>query len=218
MKKIVIGVIAFALYSGMATAQNEKSDLVDAISKKHHWIPSVMVENFVTVNVSPDIWKKMLAEPNRPVGITSFANLGMSISEFLDNTTGTTLNKLCGFGVNDVSRKSNMPICEDQIKEAKGKISITVNAQNLRVTEDSYMLSMKCLTTVREFLDKTKGTNGWKPKAKNISIIVNSGTSEKDLGAKWNADFSAVTITTSPYVEVPGWSDKIMNVLQKGVK
>lgn len=217
MKKTII-ILAIMLASfTISFAQQEKDDLVDKVATKHYWVPSAMVDNFVTVNFSPEIWSKMLDEVDRPVGVTSFANLGMGISKFLDNTSDTKINKLCGFGIDDNVRKSNMPICQDQIKEAKGRISVTVNAKNIKVTEDSYMLLMKSLSVLNSFLGKTDGSSGWKPKSKNLSIIINTGTAEKDLGAKWNADFSVFTITTSPYIEVPGWSDKIENVFKKGI-
>lgn len=221
MKRLSL-LLCFSLTAAIGCfGQTEKADLVDAIAQKHYQLPSLMVENFVTLNLSPEIWKKMADSPTRPIGVTTFGNLGMSISKYLDYTQKTTLNKLCGFGVEDNSRKSNFPICEDQIKESKGKISITVNATNVRLTEDSYMLLMMAVGRVDEFLSKTEGTEGvregWKSKAKTLLFVINTGKSEADLGAKWNADFSECTITTSPYIQVPAWGDKIMNVLKKGV-
>lgn len=221
MKKIILSVAFLVIAFTTVFAQDQKEDLVDKVANKHYWVPSAMVDSFVTVNVSPEIWNKMFAEVSRPVGVTSFANLGMGISDFLDNTASTSINKLCGFSIEDNKRRSNLPLCKDQIAESKGKIRVTVNGTNIRLTEDSYMLLMKAIGTVRGFLAQTKGVpgvrEGWKPKAKSISIIINTGKTEKDLGAKWNADFTEAVITTSPYIEVPGWSDKILAVLKKGV-
>ncbi len=217
MKKILIVMVSILLVNHVMFAQNDKSELVDAVEKKHYWLSSEMVNKFVTVNVSPEIWTKMIAEPSRPVGITSFGNLGYGIYQFLDNTSGTTLTKMCGFGVQDDKVKSNKPVCEDQIKESSGKINVTVNAKNVRLTEDSYMLLMKAVNQIYYYFGKTEGSTGWKPKGKTLSFVINSGTSEKDLGAKWNPDFSVFTITTSPYIEVAGWSDKLENVFKKGV-
>ena len=217
MKKILIVVTTMFLSSNMMFAQNDKSELVNAVENKHYWLSSEMVDKFINVNVSPEIWTKIISEPNRPVGITSFGNLGLGISKFLDNTSDKTLNKMCGFSVASDKAKSNRPICEDQIKEAFGKINVTVNAKSVRLTEDSYMLLMKAVGQIYYYLGKTEGNTGWKPKGKTLSFVVNTGTSEKDLGAKWNPDFSVFTITTSPYIEVPGWSDKLENVFKKGV-
>ena len=128
---------------------------------------------------------------------------------------------MCGFGVNGSSLNSNKPICQDQIKENKGKINVTINSGDIRLTEDSYKLLFMMGSTATEFLNGAKYNQstgkGWKPKGKTMSIIINSGESEKDLGAKWNADFTMCTITTSPYIQVPGWSDRIIDVLKKGV-
>lgn len=220
MNRITL-LITLCLITIGSFGQTEKADLVDAVAKKHHLLPSLMVDNFVTVNASPDIWKKMLTNPSSPMGITTFNNLGNGLIKFLDYTQGTTLNKLCGFSVNDNSRKSNLPLCEDQLKESKGKISVTVNATNVRLTDDSYKLLMLAVGTVGMFLEKTEGApgvrEGWKPKAKTISFVINTGKSEADLGARWNPDFSVCTITTSPYTEVPGWRDKLLQMMSKGV-
>lgn len=204
-----------------AFAQNDKNALAETIAANHSWLPSVLVQTFVTTNLSNDFWDKMMKETDRPMGIKTLNRTGMAISEYLDNTAGTTLNKMCGFSVDGTKLNSNKPVCEDQIKENKNKISITLNSGKIRLTEDSYKLFFVMLTTVNEFLNGSKYMQstgkGWKPKAKTLAITINSGTKEADLGARWNSDFSAVTITTSPYVEVPGWSDKITRVLLQGV-
>jgi len=221
MKRIKLFAVLFTLGFTQLFAQNNKEELVDAVAKKHSWLPSAMVGSFVTTNLSKDFWDKMMAEQDRPMGIKTFNNMGMAISVYLDYIHGTTLNKMCGFSVNGSDLTSNKPLCEDQIKENKGKISVTLNSGNIRLTETSYKLLFVMGTTVNEFLNGAKynqsSGKGWKPKGKTMAIIINSGAKEADLGAKWNTDFTVCTITTSPYIEVPGWSDKIMAVLQKGV-
>ncbi|CCH00518.1 hypothetical protein FAES_2509 [Fibrella aestuarina BUZ 2] len=205
---------------GQAVAQNDKNELAETIAAKHSWLPSVLVQTFVTTNLSNEFWDKLMKETDRPMGVKTLNRTGMAIAEYLDNTAGTTLNKMCGLGVNGTTLNSNKPLCDDQIRENRGKLSITLNSGKTRLTEDSYKLLFVMLTTVNEFLNGSKYMQstgkGWKPKAKTLAITINSGTKEADLGARWNSDFSAVTITTSPYVEVPGWSDKITRTLLQG--
>lgn len=202
-------------------SQNDQVELSDMIKEKHSWLPGEIVNNFVKVNLSKEFWDKMMAEPDRPMGVKTFNNMGTAIAVYLDNIHNTTLYKLCGFNVNGSELKSNQPLCADQITENKGNISVIINSGNIRLTEDSYKLLFMMGTTVNEFLNGAKYNQstgkGWKPKGKSISIIINSGKSEADLGAKWNSDFTVCTITTSPYIQVPGWSDKILKILMKGV-
>jgi hypothetical protein len=221
MKIFILSLVVTVVSFSSVFAQSNKADITETIATKHSWLPSVMVDNFVTVNLSKEFYDKMMAETERPMGIKTLNNMGIALYTYLDAINGTSLNKMCGFSVNGTSLSSNKPICEDQIKENKGKISVTINSGNIRLTEDSYKLLFVMGSTVNEFLNGAKYNQstgkGWKPKGKTMAIIINSGKTEKDLGAKWNIDFTVCTITTSPYVEVPGWSDKIKQVLNQGV-
>lgn len=221
MKKYILSLAILFASLSQSFAQTDKEAVVDAVATNHYWLSSVMVQNFVNINLSKSFYDKMMAEQTRPMGINTLSRMGMAVATYLDYIHGTTLEKMCGFSVNGTDLSSNQPICEDQIKESKGKISITINSGDIKLTETSYKLLFVMGTTVNEFLGGAKynqgSGKGWKPKGKTMSIIINSGKAEADLGAKWNADFSVCTVTTSPYIEVPGWSDKIINVMKKGV-
>lgn len=197
-------------------AQDNRSQMIDIIANRRYWLLSAVANDFVTVNFNEETWKKMIAEESSSVGINTIGNLALYITKYLDKTQGTLLDKMCGLGVDGTKVKSAKPVCSDQIKENKAKFHVTINAQNLKLTEETYMLFFNMVSTVALWLESSS-TDGWKPKGKILNVIINSGNNEKDLGAKWNADFTTVTVTTSPFVEVAGWDSKITKELMKGV-
>ena len=82
MKSFIFSMAIFAISASPLFAQNDKSEIIDAVAKNHSWLPSVMVDNFVVINFSKEFWDKMMAEQDSPIGIKTFNNLGSALAVY----------------------------------------------------------------------------------------------------------------------------------------
>lgn len=220
MKKLSLLLISMLSIS-VSFAQNHKEKLVDIIEEKHDWLYAYAVDKTVSANLSESMWAMVLGESRTPKGYSTFKRMGKAFVDFSDKIAGTVLEKKCGFAVNDVSQNENQPGCKEVIDGWKNKYSLTLNAPNVKATNDAFTLVMGYLSSVAIYLEDGSASlwqHGYAPKADKLSIVINADNKYKTVDVKWNADGSSVVITGPADIQTVNWDSKIEKGLQKGWK
>lgn len=218
MKKFILACMTFAGFIASAQAQS-KEILVNKIAEADAWSSAKMIENYVTLNVSEEMYTKIMqSKTNLDWG--TFASLGNDISAYSDKLHGSFINKNCHNTAANI-KETLRAECEQEVQKMKGKLSITLNAQNLKLTEASYKLTMICMSYVGSFLDADYGSidgvkGGWRPKGQTLSIIINPIYSTALPTVKWNTDGTVATITMPVESETPLYTDAILKGLMRG--
>jgi hypothetical protein len=217
MKKISILSISL-LFVVSSFAQDNKLELVQRINESYHWLQSKAVEHMVTLNLSPTLWEAVLSDKSFPPGVKHFAGLGKSLIEAHDYLFETALNNRCN--PDGAKEEDAKPDCEKDIVANKSKLNVTINAANIKYTERTYRLMFGYTTVIDNFLAKGSGNygfnRGWRPKSKELHIILVLSDTAKEIAVKWSADSKTATITAPAIIEVDEWDRKINIGLERG--
>lgn len=221
MRKTFLSFFAIVLIAATAVAQNNKQALVNKIEEKHQWLYAYAADKTITANLSEGMWALVLGEAKNPKGYSTFKRMGKAFTDLSDKFGGTTLEKKCGFAVNNVDAKDNRAGCQSAIDSWNGKYSLTLNAANVAAGNDAFKMVTGYVSSVAIYLEDGSASlwhHGYAPKGDKLHIIINADTKYKAVDVKWNADGSMVTINAPADVETAGWDSKIEKGLQTGWK
>ncbi|MVN91824.1 hypothetical protein [Mucilaginibacter aquatilis] len=206
----------FFIASSTYTQAQTSADVVKTLEQNHSWARAKIIEKSVTLNGPAEMFARILSD-KRSFDISTFSYLSSYLGKYYDKVYGTEiLNSAEKTAVNTTAEQK--AACAKEIAEVAGKLHITLNARNTKLTDNSYELSMTTLTTIGEFLNPERGVGvalGWRPKASKLSIIVNTLNKSGQPVVKWSADLSNCTIDL-PIVGDTNYSSVILDGLKKG--
>jgi hypothetical protein len=219
MKKVSILCIVIIL-SLSSVAQSQKNELAQQIKDGYTWMESVAFDHMTTINLSETMWTNLLDKDKSPQGMKHFAALGTALIQCHDYLYETKMMGKCdGYSYPSEEVKSD---CEREIIEDKNKVRVTINGSSIKFTPSSYRLLMGYVSSVSDFISNGSSLYGfcrkWRPKTKELHIIIELSDKVKDIAVKWSADGKTATVTGPAYNEVDEWSGKIGKGLEKGGK
>ncbi len=198
--------------------QSQKAELGQQIKEGYSWMQGVAFEHMATLNLSETLWEAVLDKDKNPQGMKHFAALGTALIQCHDYLYDTKMMGKCdGYAYPSEDVKSD---CEKEIIADKNKIHVTINGAAIKFTPASYRLLMGYTSSVDNFI--SAGTSGygfnrkWRPKTKELHIIIDLSDKAKDIAVKWSADGKTATVTGPAYNEVEGWDTKIGKGLERG--
>ena len=217
MKSTIILSILFAI-STMAIAQSKKENLSQQVKETYSWEAAVILDNMVTLNFSPTFWDAVLDDKKYPLGSEYFYDLGSALADCNDYMFDKKWKERCDpYAYPSEDTKTD---CEKEIIANKSKTTVVVNAADIKYTDKNYPLILTYITNVKAFMrnaNNVYGFNrGWRPKTKELHIILTIVDRAKDVTVAWTPDGKTATITCPANNEVTGWIDKIGLGLERG--
>ena len=204
----------------VASAQDNKEQLIDKIEQSNVWMTGYVVEKLFTINLSPTMWESVLAAPSQPRGRDSFKRMAQSLVDFSDKAGYTTLEAKCGYGVQTDKAKEWQPTCKEQIDGLASKLTFKYEAPTVAKNPVSFNLAMGYMTTIADFFGSRSRyiTEGWRPRGEKLNIVLSPSDKATAMNVAWSTDGQTVTVSGPASKEVPGWNDAILNGLAKGGK
>jgi hypothetical protein len=219
MKKVLSFAIV-VLLSISSWGQAQKEELVQRIKEgySYSWMQGAAFDNMATVNLSETMWTALLDDNKIPQGMKQFAALGTALIQCHDYLYDTKMMGKCdGYSRPSEGVKSD---CEKEIIADKNKIHVTINGSSIKFTPSSYRLLMGYTTSVDNFISAGTSSWGfnrnWRPKTKELHIIIELSDKAKDIAVKWSTDGKTATVTGPAYNEVEQWDSKIGKGLERG--
>ena len=216
--KLFLFCAIFCLATPFYTKAQTTADIVQTLEEKYNWSRAKVIEESVTINGSSEMFTRIMAD-KRSFDISTFSYLSSYLGKYFDKVYGTDiLNSAEKTSVNTTAEQK--AACAREISKIAGKLHITLNAKGVKLTDNSYELSMTTLTTIGEFLNPERGVGvalGWRPIAKKVAITINTLNRTGQPVVKWSKDFSACTIDL-PIVGDTNYSSIILAGLKKGGK
>ncbi|MFC4209719.1 hypothetical protein GJU39_00010 [Pedobacter petrophilus] len=208
----------FCMATTFCTKAQTTADIVQTLEQKYNWSRAKIIEESVTLNGPSEMFTRIMSD-KRSFDISTFSYLSSYLGKYFDKVYGTNiLNSAEKTSVNTTAEQK--AACAKEISKISGKLHITLNAQGVKLTDNSYELSMTTLTTIGEFLNPERGvgvSSGWRPIANKIAITINTLNKSGQPLVKWNKDFSICTIDL-PIVGDTNYSSIILDGLKKGGK
>lgn len=215
MKKISI---LLAILISFATSYAQKAELVQRIKEDHGHMEGATIDHMVTLNLSETMWAKVLDDNEYPVGKERFSRLSKAMIQCHDYLFDTKMYGKCD-NMSFPSEETKTD-CEKEIIADKDKINVTINGASIEGKELSYRLMNSYISCIDEFLGTSASAFGfnrnWRPKTKELHIVLDLSATAKDIVVKWSADFKTATITAPVGVEPGDWVDKIGKGLERG--
>ena len=213
--------LLFAILSLAApfyTKAQTTADIVETLEEKYNWSRAKVIQESVTINGPSEMFTRIMSD-KRSFDISTFSYLSSYLGKYYDKVYGTDiLNSAEKTSVNTTAEQK--AVCAKEIAKIAGKLHITLNAKGVKLTDNSYELSMTALTTIGEFLNPERGVGvalGWRPIANKIAITINPLNRAGQPIVKWSKDFSTCTIDL-PIVGDTNYSSIILAGLKKGGK
>jgi len=208
----------FCLSTSFYTKAQSTADIVQTLEEKYNWSRAKVIQESVTINGPSEMFTRIMAD-KRSFDISTFSYLSSYLGKYFDKVYGTDiLNSAEKTSVNTTAEQK--AACAREISKIAGKLHITLNANGVKLTDNSYELGMTTLTTIGEFLNPERGVgvaSGWRPIAGKISITINSLNRTGQPIVKWSKDLSNCTIDL-PIVGDTNYSNIILAGLKKGGK
>jgi hypothetical protein len=205
----------FCLATPFYTKAQSTGDIVQTLEQKYNWARAKIIEESVTINGPSEMFTRIMSD-QRSFDISTFSYLSSYLGKYFDKVHGTEiLNSAEKTSVNTTAEQK--AACAKEISKISGKLHITLNASGVKLTDNSYELSMTTLTTIGEFLNPERGvgvSSGWRPTANKIAIVINNLNRAGQPIVKWNNNFSICTIDL-PIVGDTNYSDIIVAGLKK---
>lgn len=210
---------AVALLSAFAAAQAalaqgaEKATLVENVRGHSDPLNAELVEDFVTLNLSPRCWARFTDKDSN--GVAHASRIAYSIRGYAE---------LMGYGDLD-DAVSGVQISRGKadavISQLRGNYSYTVNAKDLTCDDEQYRLLLGySLTIVNFFGDSSASTlgmnRGWRPRGGKAHITLNLSPTAKTISVM--ADGANFNVTAPANVEPAEWDTVIEKGLAKGGK
>lgn len=220
MKKTVRFLPVMSLLFVQLYAQN-KTELVSRIAEEHLWLNSMMVNKFVTLNLSKNCWEAVFANKS-PQGIDHFSRWGGALVEYAKLMDFGDLDALGGLA-KGAGEKANRPKMETLSDGMKGRFSFTIQAATMPCDELAYRLLMGYSATIRDFVSNGSGSTlgvnrGWRPRAGVMFITLVMSANAKDVSITISPDGKNFTVTAPSQTEVNEWDTKIEKGLARGGK
>jgi len=208
----------FFIATPFFTKAQTTADIVQTLEEKYGWARAKVIEESVTVNGPAQMFTRIMSD-QRSVDISTFSYLSVYLGKYFDKVYGTDiLNSAEKTSINTTAEQK--AACAKEIAKIAGKLHITLNARDIKLTDNSYELSMTTITTIGEFLNPERGLGvykGWKPTANKVAIIINTQNRTGQPTVKWSPDFSKCTIDL-PVAGDTNYSTIILDGLKKGGK
>jgi len=208
----------FFMATPFYTKAQTTADIVQTLEEKYGWARAKVIEESVTVNGPAEMFTRIMAD-KRSIDISTFSYLSVYLGKYYDKVYGTDIiNSAEKTSVNTTAEQK--AACAKEIAKIKGKLRITLNARSMKLTDNSYELSMTTITTIGEFLNPERGVGvsaGWRPTANKVAITINPLNRTGQPVVKWSPDFSNCTIDL-PIVGDTNYSSVIIAGLKKGGK
>ncbi|RNL55912.1 hypothetical protein D7004_03930 [Pedobacter jejuensis] len=200
------------------TKAQTTADIVQTLEQKYNWSRAKVIEESVTINGPSEMFTRIMSD-KRSFDISTFSYLSSYLGKYFDKVYGTNiLSSAEKTSVNTTAEQK--AACAKEISKISGKLHITLNAQGVKLTDNSYELSMTTITTIGEFLNPERGvgvSSGWRPIANKIAITINTLNKSGQPIVKWNKDFTTCIIDL-PIVGDTNYSSIILDGLKKGGK
>jgi len=216
--RLILFFAIFYIATPFYTKAQTTADIVQTLEQNYNWSRAKVIQESVTINGPSEMFTRILSD-KRAFDISTFSYLSSYLGKYYDKVYGTDiLNSAEKTAVNTTAEQK--AACAKEISKISGTLHITLNAKGVKLTDNSYELSMTTLTTIGEFLNPERGVGvslGWRPIAKKIAITINSLNKTGQPTVKWSNDFSTCTIDL-PIVGDTNYSSIILNGLKKGGK
>ena len=208
----------FFIAAPFCTKAQTTANIVQTLEENYTWARAKVIEESVTINGPAEMFTRIMSD-KRAIDISTFSYLSFYLGKYYDKVYGTDIiNSAEKTAVNTTAEQK--AACAREISKIAGKLHITLNARNTKLTDNSYELSMTTLTTIGEFLNPERGVGvalGWRPIAKKVAITINTLNKTGQPVVKWSKDFSTCTIDL-PIVGDTNYSSIILAGLKKGGK
>ncbi|WP_148042750.1 hypothetical protein [Pedobacter jejuensis] len=208
----------FCMATPFYTKAQTTADIVQTLEQKYNWSRAKVIEESVTINGPSEMFTRIMSD-KRSFDISTFSYLSSYLGKYFDKVYGTNiLSSAEKTSVNTTAEQK--AACAKEISKISGKLHITLNAQGVKLTDNSYELSMTTITTIGEFLNPERGvgvSSGWRPIANKIAITINTLNKSGQPIVKWNKDFTTCIIDL-PIVGDTNYSSIILDGLKKGGK
>lgn len=215
MRRFLFCAVIFMAASFYAKAQTS-ADIVTTLEQKYSWAKARVIEESVTINGPAEMFTRILSD-QRSIDISTFSYLSVYLGKYFDKVYGTDiLNSAEKTSVNTTAEQK--AACAKEIAKIKGKLHITLNARNTKLTDNSYELGMTTLRTIGEFLNPERGVGvaaGWGPAASKVAITIITLNKTGQPVVKWSTDRSNCTIDL-PILGDTNYSNIIIEGLKKG--
>jgi hypothetical protein len=200
-----------------AQAKLDKAELVEQLKEKRIWLDGLLVDKFITLNLSPACWQEFNKDD---IGVDHFSRWGRAIADLSDFIGTGNLNEISGFGVDAVTEKQNRPKAQELAKNMDGKFSFTIQAADLTCDPMAFRLLQGYSTAIRDFIangSTTHGFNrGWRPASGQMHIALVLSNKVKDISVVISPDKKKFTVTGPSHTEVSEWDTKIYRGLERG--
>jgi hypothetical protein len=217
MRLFLLCVILY-LATPVFTKAQSTADIVQTLEQNYNWSRAKVIQESVTINGPAEMFTRIMSD-KRSFDISTFSYLSSYLGKYYDKVYGTDiLNSAEKTAVNTTAEQK--AACAKEIAKIAGKLHITLNAKGIKLTDNSYELSMTTLTTIGEFLNPERGVGvalGWRPIANKIAITINNLNRTGQPIVKWSNNFSTCTIDL-PIVGDTNYSSIILAGLKKGGK
>ena len=208
----------FFIAAPYCTKAQTTADIVQTLEQNYNWSRAKVIQESVTINGPAEMFTRIMSD-KRSFDISTFSYLSSYLGKYYDKVYGTDiLNSAEKTAVNTTTEQK--AACAKEISKISGKLHITLNARGVKLTDNSYELSMTTLTTIGEFLNPERGVGvatGWRPIANRVAITINDLNRAGQPVVKWSKDFSNCTIDL-PIVGDTNYSSIIIDGLKKGGK
>lgn len=208
----------FCLAAPFYTRAQTTADIVQTLEQNYNWSRAKLIQESVTINGPSEMFTRIMSD-KRSFDISTFSYLSSYLGKYFDKVYGTgILNSAEKTSVNTTAEQK--AACAKEISKISGKLHLTLNANSVKLTDNSYELSMTTITTIGEFFNPERGVGvalGWRPTANKIAIIINSVNKTGQPVVKWSNNLSTCTIDL-PIVGDTNYSNVILDGLKKGGK
>ncbi|RZK18690.1 MAG: hypothetical protein EOO43_12325 [Flavobacterium sp.] len=216
--KLFLRCAMFLIAAPFCTKAQATANIVQTLEENYTWARAKVIEESVTINGPAEMFTRIMSD-KRAIDISTFSYLSFYLGKYYDKVYGTDiLNSAEKTAVNTTAEQK--AACAKEISKIAGKLHITLNARNTKLTDNSYELSMTTITTIGEFFNPERGVGvytGWRPTAKKVAITINTLNKTGQPIVKWSTDFSSCTIDL-PIVGDTNYSSVIISGLKKGGK
>ena len=208
----------FCLATPFCTKAQSTASIVETLEENYNWSRAKIIQETVTINAPSEMFTRILSD-KRAIDISTFSYLSSYLGKYFDKVYGTNiLNSAEKTAVNTTAEQK--AACAREMAKIAGKLHITLNANGVKLTDNSYELSMTSLTTIGEFLNPERGVgvaSGWRPSASKVAITINTLNKSGQPVVRWSADLSKCTIDL-PIVGDTNYSSVLIAGLKKGGK
>ncbi len=201
MKKTLF-LLTSLMFTTIAFTQDQKTQIKEKIEDNLNWLNSVGFEHMVTLNLSTTLWTAVLDKDRSPQGYELLSRLGNSTIDCSDYLFDTRYDSKYSNNPSESAKKE----CIEEVIANKSKISVTINASNIKYTDLSYRLLNLYISTIDCFLSNSSCqygfSTGWRPKSNEIHIVVEMSEKGKEISVVWSADGKKATITAPAFYEL----------------